>query len=95
MAALRHAWKTEFVLLPMQGLAPTMIAGANSSIGTSDTMLLGQPGGDGKIVLAVDPQFRVAAKESAAALNILLSNIEQEHFARLSAAIQKEVGTNV
>ena len=91
MAALRHAWTTEFVLLPMQSLAPILIAGANSSIATSDTMLLGQLGGEGMIVLAVDPQFRVAAKESAAALNALLSNVEQEHFARLRAGIQEVV----
>lgn len=95
IAALSHAWTTEFVLLPMQGLAPIWIASANSSISASDTMLLGQPGGEGKIVVAVDPQFRVAAKESAAALNALLSNIEQEHFARLRAEIQEEVEINV
>lgn len=91
MAALRHAWTTEFVLLPMQGIAPDLVADANTSIGTSDTMLLGQTGGAGKIVLAVDPKFRVAAQTSAAALNSLLSNVEQEHFARLKAAIQLEV----
>ena len=68
---MSHAWTTEFVLLPLQSLAPIWIASANSSIGTSDTMLLGQPGGEGKIVVAVDPQFRVAAKESAAALILL------------------------
>lgn len=95
MAALRHAWTTEFVVLPMLGIAPDLIAGANSSIGKSDTMLLGQSGGAEKIVLAVDPKFRVAAQTSAAALNQLLSNIEQEHFARLKAAIQTEVENNV
>lgn len=88
LAALRHAWTTEFVLLPMQTVPPALIAGANSSLGSSDTLLLGQPGVDGKLVLAVDPQFRAAALTGAAALSDLLLGIEEEHFALLRTAIQ-------
>lgn len=93
LIALRHAWTTEFVLLPMQSVSPTLMAGANRSLGNSDTgiPLLGRPGADGKLMLTVDSQFRTAASTSAAELSNLLSSIEEEHFARLRAAIQ-EVG---
>ncbi|MDM0037041.1 hypothetical protein QTI33_33240 [Variovorax sp. J22P271] len=89
LVALRHAWTTEFVLLPMQTVSPGLIAGANTSFGTSDTLLLAQPGIDAKLVLAVDPSFRAAASTSAAALRESLLAIEEEHFARLGAAIER------
>ncbi|MEJ1962219.1 MAG: ABC-three component system protein [Gammaproteobacteria bacterium] len=90
LVALRHAWSTEFVLLPMQAVPPTMIADANRSLGKSDdgTMLLGQGGAAGKLILTVDSDFRRAASTSAAALRDLLLGIEERHFARLRAEIQ-------
>ena len=94
LVALRHAWTTEFVLLPMQSVPPALIAGANSSLGKSDigTPLLGQPGTGGRLMLTVDSQFRTAALTSAAALSDLLLGVEEEHFARLRAAIQPAGG---
>lgn len=92
--AQTHAWTTEFVLLPMQSIAPILAASANTSLGTSGTMLLDKAGQAGKMVLAVDPQFRSAAKESAAALGTLLGAIEQKHFAQLRAAIEEKVEAN-
>lgn len=90
LIALHHAWTTEFVLLPMQSVPPTVIADANRSLGRSDadTLLLGQPGTDGKLMLAVDSKFRTAASTSAAVLSGLLRKVEDEHFARKRAAIQ-------
>lgn len=90
LVALRHAWTTEFVLLPMQSMPPALIAGANSSLGRANDgpPLLGQPGADGKLMLTVDRQFREAASNGAAALRNLLLRIEDEHFARLRATIQ-------
>lgn len=95
LIALRHAWTTEFVLLPMQSVPPALIAGGNRSLGKSDTgtPLLGQPGVDGKLMLTVDMQFREAASTSAAALSSLLLYIEEEHFSRLRAAIEPVGGT--
>ncbi|MBB2932057.1 ABC-three component system protein [Paraburkholderia silvatlantica] len=92
IVALRHAWTTEFVLLPMQSVPPTLIEGANRSLGNSDTgtPLLGRLGADGKLMLTVDSQFRAAASTSAAALSVLLSGIEEAHFARLRAEIEEE-----
>ncbi|KAA3451631.1 hypothetical protein C7I87_06385 [Mesorhizobium sp. SARCC-RB16n] len=90
LVALRHAWTTEFVLLPMQSVPAALIAGANSSLSkTSDGIfLLGQPGADAKLMLTVDAQFRAAAQTSAAALTTLLLGIEEDHFARLKVAIE-------
>lgn len=92
--AQTHAWTTEFVLLPMQSIAPILAASANTSLGTSGTMLLDKTGQAGKMVVAVDPQFRLAAKESAAALGAMLGAIEQKHFAQLRAAIEERVEAN-
>ena len=94
LVALGHAWTTEFVLLPMQSLPAALIAGANSSLGkTSGTMpLLGEPGADGKLMLTVDAEFRLAAQASATSLAALLLGIETDHFGRLKAAIQAAGG---
>lgn len=90
VAALRHAWTTEFVLLPMQAVPPALLAAVDTSLGRSDigTPLLGDPGFDGKLFLTVDSRFRTAASSGTAALSRLLMDIEEEHFARLRAAIQ-------
>lgn len=90
LVALRHAWTTEFVLLPMQSVPPTLIAGANASLGSAGAgiPLLGQAGADGKLMLTVDSRFRQAASTSAATLSRLLLEIEENHFARLRAAIE-------
>lgn len=92
--AQTHAWTTEFVLLPMQNIAPILAASANTSLGSSCTLLLDKAGEVGKMVLAVDPQFRSAAKESAAALGAMLGAMEQKHFAQLRAAIEEKVEDN-
>ena len=57
-------------------------------------MLLDKAAGAGKMVLAVDPPFRMAAKESAAALKAMLFEIEQKHFAQLQEAIEGKVEAN-
>ncbi len=90
LVALRHAWTTEFVLLPMQSVPMALIAGANSSLGkTGDGIpLLDQPGTSGKLMVTVDAQFRAAAQTSAGALAAFLLGIEEDHFARLKAATQ-------
>jgi hypothetical protein len=90
LAALQHAWSTEFVLLPMQAIPPAMMADANRSLGQSNdgTILLGQLGAAGKLVLTVDSDFRRAASTSAATLRDSLLSIEERHFARLRAEIQ-------
>ncbi|CAG0961339.1 MAG: NAD(P)-binding protein [Rhizobiaceae bacterium] len=90
LVALRHAWTTEFVLLPMQSVPATLIVAANSSLNKSSggILLLGQPGVDGKLMLTVDARFRAAAQTSAAELVALLRGIEEDHFSRLKAAIE-------
>jgi hypothetical protein len=90
LVALRHAWTTEFVLLPMQTVPPTLIANANNLLARTDggTLLLGQPGAERKLMVTVDSSFRTAASTSAAALRDLLLSIEQNHFDRLRAAIE-------
>jgi hypothetical protein len=90
LIALHHAWTTEFVLLPMESVSPALIAGANRSLGSSGagTSLIGQLGGEGKLMLTVDYQFLVAASTSSGALRNLLLDIEEKHFARLRAAIE-------
>jgi len=92
LAALRHAWTTEFVVLPMEAVSPAVIAGANTSFGASagGAPLLGQPGVNGKLMLTVDAQFRSAAQAGAADLAKLLIELEEDHFARLKKAIQVE-----
>lgn len=94
VVALRHAWTTEFVLLPMQDVPAAVIAGANISLDKTGgtTTLLGQPGSGGKLVLTLDGQFRAAAQTSAAALAGLLLDIEERHYAGLKAAIETAVG---
>lgn len=90
LVALRHAWSTEFVLLPMQTAPPAMMVDANRSLGQSDdaVMLLGQLSAAGKLILTVDFDFRRAALTSAAALRDLLLGIEDRHFTRLRADIE-------
>ncbi|QQO12460.1 FAD-dependent oxidoreductase [Bradyrhizobium diazoefficiens] len=92
LVALRHAWTTEFVLLPMQSTPLAVIADANSSLGKviGSGPLLGQAGGDGKLMVTVDAQYRAAAQAGAAALTALLLGMEEDHFARLKADIEVE-----
>lgn len=91
LIALRHAWTTEFVLLPMQSVPSMLIARGNKSLGQPDTgtPLIGDPGTNGKLMLTVDSQFREAASTSAAKLSALLLYIEEEHFTRLKTAVQQ------
>ncbi|APG93212.1 hypothetical protein SAMCFNEI73_pB0012 (plasmid) [Sinorhizobium americanum] len=90
LVALRHAWTTEFVLLPMQTIPPALMAAANSSLNRTGNAipLLGQSGADGKLMLTVDQRFRIAAQASAQALANLLLGVEEEHFTQLKAAIE-------
>lgn len=94
VVALRHAWTTEFVLLPMQDVPAAVIAGANSSLdkGGRATPLLGQPGAEGKLMLTLDVQFRTAAQAGAGALAAYLIDAEERHYARLKAAIEAAGG---
>ncbi len=95
IVSLRHAWTTEFVLLPMQDVPAVVIAGANSSLdkGGRSTPLLGEPGAEGKLMLTLDLQFRTAAQTSAAALAAFLIDAEQHHYVRLRGAIEAAGGT--
>ncbi|MDQ0420292.1 hypothetical protein J2045_001311 [Peteryoungia aggregata LMG 23059] len=93
--ALRHAWTTEFVLLPMQAVPAAMIVGANNSLNNTSNVipLIGQSGADGKLMLTVDQRFRIAAQAGAQELSNLLQGIEENHFAQLRAAIIPAGGT--
>lgn len=88
--ALRHAWTTEFVVLPMQSTPLSLITSANISLAASNggQPLLGQPGPQGKLMLTVDSRFVDAATTSAAALSDLLLFVEERHYAALRVAIQ-------
>lgn len=90
LTALRHAWTTEFVLLPMERFPPSLVGQANTSLNKvgSGSLLLGQPGAASKLVLTVDSRFVLAASNSAAALHNLLQEIEAEHFAQLRAEVE-------
>ena len=63
---------------------------SNWSLAKSDksTLLLGQQGAGGKLMLTVDFQFRAAASTSATALRDLLLGIERMHFGHLRATIE-------
>jgi NAD(P)-binding Rossmann-like domain len=90
LTALRHAWTTEFVLLPMERFPPALVGYANTSLNKVDSgaLLLGQLGAASKLVLTVDSRFVQAASNSAAALHTLLQDIETEHFAQLRAEVE-------
>jgi len=90
LSALRHAWTTEFVLLPMQRVPPALVGHANTSLSKVDSgaLLLGQPGAASKLMLTVDSRFVQAASNSAAALHNLLQEIETQHFAQLRSEVE-------
>ncbi|MBY3091701.1 NAD(P)-binding protein [Rhizobium laguerreae] len=90
LVALRHAWTTEFVLLPMQTMPASVMAAANASLNKTGSAipLLGQSGAGGKLMLTVDQRFRVAAQAGAQELANLLVGIEENHFTQLRAAIE-------
>jgi hypothetical protein len=90
LTALRHAWTTEFVLLPMERFPPSLVGHANTSLTKVDSgsLLLGQSGAASKLMLTVDSRFVQAASNSAAALHTLLQEIEAEHFAQLRAEVE-------
>lgn len=97
LAALQHAWTTEFVLLPMQDVPLQLMAGANGSLARTDGGVppLALPGLGGRLMLTVDRQFREAAKAGAAVLAALLNEIEEDHFRRLRAAIDTGSGEDL
>ncbi|MCM2458835.1 NAD(P)-binding protein [Rhizobium sp. CG4] len=90
LAAMRHAWTAEFVLLPMQTIPASLLAAANNSLNStgSDIPLLVEPGTGGKLLITVDQRFRAAAHTGAQELENLLRGIEEDHFAKLHAAIE-------
>lgn len=94
LVALRHAWTTEFVLLPMQSVPLMVISGANSSLGKCERTqpLVGELGTNGKLMLTVDSQFRAAATTGAAALSRLLLEIYESHFGDWGDQIQPAGG---
>lgn len=91
LTALSHAWSTEFVLLPMQSMPPEVMERGLQALGKTDDGIPSMSTTDapGVLMLALDSQFRSAAKISADALCQLLLDRERAHYSRLSAGVQR------
>ena len=89
LAAVRHMWTTEFVLLPMEAMPVSVLVGTNTPLtrGGGGVPLLDDVDVGDKLMLTVDRRFQDAAQSGAADLAALLTDIEEDHFARLKAAI--------
>jgi len=94
VAAMRHMWATDFILLPMESMPSSALVGADRSFGRpgGPVPLLDDVVPGGRLMVTIDWRFQAAAKESAMALAELLIATETDHFARLNAAVQSAGG---
>jgi hypothetical protein len=94
IAAATFIWRTHFVVLSQ--LSTPLIIGTRAAAGLGDIYVaqpsLAETDGSQRIILTLDAGFRTAAETSLPALTALLASIEADHFLRLRAAIEEEIG---